>query len=427
MRKEVVFVLIFILSASVSALTIELENSYSQKQTVIVQIQGNLQQQIQEEQVKLLKGNSYVAIEHGLQSIDDERYLWFVTPSSEGNYKLTIENIQAIENGESVLIDYEKNFTVGNETAEYYIQPGAVIALSDFFITAKNNRDYDVNINVDAPSAREVVLKPGETKINFDIDEFEGTQSTILNIGIYGVPSKIFGKKITSGNPIEENETEGANGTQDVEVRGNYTFEFGSPVIRTKVLDSSVGKRIKFQIRNIRESDLPTLRFALNDEYFLIDEQSYYAEDNETAEFELVVKKIPEGVFREAVSARIGEYQKYFLIILEKTDKAENESEVEYVPEEEGNSFYYCAELGGKFCGVEQSCSEDEVDSLDGMCCLAECNSGSSGGIGSWIGYLIAAIILVVIAIVFLKYKKVNENKESAIKERFISAEKKTP
>lgn len=92
---------------NVSAITTNLADSYKQKETAIVFIDGNIQQQIQNEQIKLQRGNSFVAFEYGIKNLDGKNYLWFVTPFNEGNYKLSIENIQAVENGQTQLVNYQ--------------------------------------------------------------------------------------------------------------------------------------------------------------------------------------------------------------------------------------------------------------------------------------------------------------------------------
>ena len=78
----------------------------------------------------------------------------------------------------------------------------------------------------------------------------------------------------------------------------------------------------------------------------------------------------------------------------------------------EKTSKYRCVELfsGGKICAADEKCSGDIIVSLDGPCCVganAACVKSKEGGGSAWIGYLIAAIVIIAGIFTWIKYKKV--------------------
>ncbi len=448
MRKELFILVFVILICSGSAITTNLADSYKQKQTVTIKIDGSILQPLQESQVKLKRGNTYVAFERGLASFDDAYYLWIVTPGVEGNYKLVIENIQSIVNGQSQLVTYEKNFNVTNESEDYYITPGVEVASADFYVTAVNGKDVIQQISVDFPN-RHINLYPGETNIFFPISEFAGTQTIDLNVGKYQVPAKIFGIEISTNSSLNNTDANftlnntnttlnginvslnnSGNGNFSTIVSGNYSFLFVTPIIKTNLSNSSTNVSVKFQIKNDGEDEIKNLKFFYNKEYFFIDYRNETIEPNKSREFNLVIKKAPGKYYRGSILAKAGSFSKYMVVMVDVANQPLNKPIVEYVMQNQSNLYYYCNEIDkdARVCSAEQSCSGNEVDSLDGKCCIGQCETPSSGrGVGSWIGYLIGILLIIVIGYVFLKYRKVNSNKERLVKEKFATAERKLP
>jgi hypothetical protein len=442
MKKHLtfIFIAIFLISGA-SAMTSDLGDLYKQKETVVAKIEGNILQPLQESQIELMKGASPAAFEYDLIRIDEVYYLWFVTPPVEGNYKLIIENVQVIEDGQAQVINYEKSFVVSNETEDYYVRPGELTASSDFFIGAVNNKDSSVSINVGLPTSRNVVLNPGENRINFFIRDFVGTQTIEMGIGKYKIPFRIYGiqntsvvPNVTGQNSSSINQTNQStqnpnNATNVSAINGSSAtlFEFGSPVIKSTVSNLSVGKKISFQIINVGNKSINDLEFIYNNETFLVEPRSRVIPVNKSASFNLTILKIPLRYLRTAVVARSGGYTKNMVVILEVSNETKNFS-VEYVNQSQSNPYYYCSELGGKICSANETCSEATINSMDGKCCVAECQQTSSGeGGSSWVGWVIAAVVLMGVGVIFFKYKKTGGNKESAVKATFLSAEKKRP
>ena len=89
---------------------------------------------------------------------------------------------------------------------------------------------------------------------------------------------------------------------------------------------------------------------------------------------------------------------------------------------------YHCYEFPGKICGASEVCSGETIVSLDGACCVnGNCGTGeSSGSSGAWIGYLIAAIVVIAGVVIWMKYKKIKKD-ENPLAKRILSSDKKIP
>ncbi|HLF53980.1 MAG TPA: hypothetical protein VI544_02265 [Candidatus Nanoarchaeia archaeon] len=89
---------------------------------------------------------------------------------------------------------------------------------------------------------------------------------------------------------------------------------------------------------------------------------------------------------------------------------------------------YHCYEFPGKICGANQVCSGETIVSLDGSCCVnGDCAAEDSGVSSSaWIGYLIAAIVVIAGVFIWIRYKKVKKD-ENPLAKRIHSLDKRIP
>jgi len=86
-----------------------------------------------------------------------------------------------------------------------------------------------------------------------------------------------------------------------------------------------------------------------------------------------------------------------------------------------------CSELAGSFCSNEEVCSGQNIVSLDGSCCVSGvCEEPSEGGgFKAWIGWAIAFVIVIVLVVVYKKYKKAGTGGKSPLQKRVAGIEKK--
>lgn len=228
MRKIffVLFTLILILPLF-SAATIELKDTLGQGETLIAKILGNFPSSIDKENI-LFYRNGYVKIplNYNLANIDGEYYLYAsLLGKDPGNYSINITNLQYYQNG--VLVHdgtISKSFSISNETVQFSITPGFVVASEDFSITLQNLMDEKITIHITASTddeeAREIYMqpetneetkeqdidfKPGEKKdIQFKLDE---GNSGVWNIAFsssntsYNIPVYVISNTVVYQNP----------------------------------------------------------------------------------------------------------------------------------------------------------------------------------------------------------------------------------
>ena len=88
---------------------------------------------------------------------------------------------------------------------------------------------------------------------------------------------------------------------------------------------------------------------------------------------------------------------------------------------------YNCYEVPGNVCEADETCSGNSIITLDGQCCVnGVCESSDEDGGLAWVGYLIAAIVIIVGVFVWLRYKRVKVIK-NPIEKRALGLHKKKP
>lgn len=428
------FLILFSLQFA-TAISSDLRDAYQPRETAIGKLSGVILQPINSQQVKLMRNNVQIAFEYDIEKIGNDYYLWFIAPSTTNNYSLIIEDVVTIVNGQTTIVDYRKDFSVSGSTIEYNVKPGFVISSQDFELISNSYLDAQQSISVDFPSAREVNLNPGQNNIEFSIDEVVGTQFTTINFGRYALPAYLIGgaqnasqnnsaplnnttSNQNNSNNSSQNGTQGnfTNASQQNQTNGtvnNFTesgeikFKFNPEFIRSVVLRGTEKSVYSFKIENEGERTIRNLFFDYDERVFEISpRENFVIPPNESFEFNLTLRNSNGSEMRDVILAFVGE-QSAFMIVAVNFTLDEEEAETEYFENSSGAlTGYYCSELNGKFCAGGEICSGQNVISLDGNCCVGGICEAEKKTSYSWIGYLIAAIIILILLIVYLKYKK---------------------
>ncbi|RMD67355.1 hypothetical protein D6817_01855, partial [Candidatus Pacearchaeota archaeon] len=200
MRSGILLALVaagFLLAPIASALATDMKDVVQPRETVIASLDGIVMNYLTRDNMKIYKQNSptQVPFEGGIVPINGRYYFWFnapTPPNTEQNYTLVIENILTVVNGQRVMVDFTKNFKVAGSVAHYSLNPGVVLAASDFSIYARLNTGIPETIEVDFPSSRQVLLYPGNNRIDFSIASLSGVNTLTINVGSYAVPALIY-------------------------------------------------------------------------------------------------------------------------------------------------------------------------------------------------------------------------------------------
>lgn len=392
-KKGIVFVCIsmiffVLILANVSSLSIEVKENFQKQETGIAKVIGA--SSLAESQVSFYRGNSEIALERGLVKIGDFYYIWFVSPNSESNYSIELNDVSTLDGLQKV----SKNFSVSNETSEYYIKPGAVIASKDFSIDIVSNVDADQTISISYPVARSISIESGSNNVEFSFNEAK-TRITAIEIGKYSLPAYFV--------------VAGSSGTSD----SNETNISSSNLTQGILLDVSPKKieRIENEkdehvysltIFNYGTKNASDVVIEYNKKVFKLSQDILdLIPSNGSVGINLSI--IALGNISEVIFVKKDNYSIAIPIQIERIVNNSNVSTVNVT----SSGFYDCIlELQGQQCLPDQKCTKNTTISRQGSCCLGSCYYPDKGGSSSWIGWLIALVVLGVIGYFIWKYKQ---------------------
>ncbi len=381
-----------------SGLSLNVKENYQMGEDIISSIGGNVAGPISESNVRLLRGHVEVAFEYELKKLGETYFIYGLAPLSSNNYTLEIRDIPTLISGKLQKANITVSINVTNETAPYVIKPGLILTQNDFEITLISNRDITEEIIIRAPQAFNVTVKPGENKIKFSIESFPPGLSKVT-IASYEIPVFII-------KPENPNDQENKEEILFIPDRINKVV-----LINEKVI-------FPIQIVNRGNSTL-NLQFIFNENRFKINPEVKEIKPNSVLNLDVTV--LDSLLVDENIQVTIGN-ETFNLPI--KISYTENKSEVMDIPANNSiESRFYCIELNGIKCASGQICSGQNVSSLDGGCCLGQCQIPKKSSSYSWVGYLLVVIILIILVIIGGRYLKSKRNKD-VFSKRIRSAEK---
>lgn len=428
MRRTLIFIVaVLILFQTVGAVSSNLHDSYQPRETAIGKLTGTILQPISAGQVRLMRNNVQISFDYGIQKLGSDYYIWFVAPATVNNYSLIIEDVVTVVNGQTTVQDYRKDFSVIGEVVAYNVRPGIILSSQNFELVSNVYSDENQNIEVSFPSLRQIALNAGQNTVEFSIETIQGTQMISIQFGDYVVPAYLIGssqnisqngssnnnssensqnssQNSTTNSTNQSNQSENSiNRTEDGEIK----FKFNPELIVSKVL---IGETTKYQftILNDGEREIKNLFFDYDDRVFDISPKEFTISPGRSEEFELQLRNASRNErIREVIIASL-EGRSEFMIISVDFTLEEEEAKTDYIENKSGAiTGFYCSELNGNSCKSAEICTGNNVLSLDGSCCVGGvCQAAENNSSYSWVGYLIAGIIVLVLVIVYRKYRK---------------------
>lgn len=399
-------ILIVLCLGMASGFTSDLKESYQPKETMIVGFSGIVEEPITASEIIFKRANVQVPVEYDVKKIGERYYLWAVAPENENNYTLIIKD------------RYEKTFAVSGNLSEYYVKPGMVVADKDFEVKVYLNSDNGITISSDFPLGREIYLEPGENTVRFSHSKDKGGRIIALQLGKYILPVQLLGEGgyIPSNATNLTNQTIGASLSREVIVVPSK--------IRAVVLEG--GERAyPFVLVNPGERSLENVYLNYDRNIFTIEPDARLnVGGNSTQSYNLMFDRKSNESINTTVNIRYGDKTLALRVEASFTSNPDNQ----HTTYTGGSSpLVSCISLGGVVCGASQICLTQTVTSSDGPCCTDKCQvvGGNSGG-GSWIGYIVALLVLAGIAGVWYWHSRKKPN-TSMIQRKFAEAEKKMP
>ncbi len=417
MKRAIVFVMVFacllMLINFSSAITIDLHPSYLSSQTAISRLQGNILEPILPSQIEFKRQNVRVPFDYDAKKIGDFNYIWFNTPvvANDTNYTLIIHNITTTISGSAEKIDLYQNFTVQSTLSDYYIKPGFVISKDDFDIQAFLNKDVSQDISLIYGGTKSYTLQPGQNDIHFKVNNADSYGVNFIGVGEYQVPAYLTSSQLTSKK------------TNFIEINPGF--------IESKRLTRDNNVFYQIQVRNSGINTVNNVYFQYDPALFTItpaDNQSIAPNQEITYQINLSTatrNNISDILYLQSSDNNIS---LSFPVRLDFVDNISYLNTSGMNISDNQTASYSCAELIGQICSSGQTCTAQSVVSQDGICCTGQCSdvaNPGSGGSTSWIGYLIAAIVIVGGLILYLKYKKVKPDK-NPLQKKIVESDKLT-
>lgn len=384
-----------------SAITSDLRASYHPGETMLVALQGSILEPLDKTHVTFYRGHVQTVFEYDLKKIGDHYFLYAIAPNSQNNYTLAITGIVTTVNGETQTLEYLQNFSVSGESYPYTLRPGFIIAQDDFTVHVFLNRDQEQTIAIGANNNSQKLLKPGDNQLSFSIAEFD-QGVTLVPIGAYILP--VYNLRAKDANLLPETK---------------HLRFFPGPLREVRVY--GVARPLSFKIINIGSEDIDSFAFQYNANYYSLQpEKISKLRVNESAEFNLTLKQSNKTIDDT-------------LVIHAGNETLEIPVYVEYIQNQTTTNVssnltqaagYYCSELNGKLCSTQEQCSGNVSDSINGPCCLGSCIVPEKPSY-AWVGYLLGALVLIVLVIIGGRYMK--NRKGNVFEKKVVQIEKSRP
>ncbi len=407
MRKFFLLIfLLFLLFPLISAVEFNLRENFQEGETIITKISGNFLTPITGENVFFYRGHVRIPVDYGIAKIDNDYYIYSLLSGKEpGNYSISIENIQYMKGAEVIKGNLVRNFSIINETADFSLKPGVVVASGDFFVEVQNLQDRQIIINVKAPTSNN-----SERDILF----FEnGVTSKEASVSVKSGEIKKIYFRLGNGNPsLQTIELKTENLTYELPVYILTALE-QMPVFRlepselvSSIPTKSITKKTIY-LYNTGDSEMRNISLSLSDEIKpFVNLSQYYInklEAKSNAPIELLLFSPGEIEVDGNLKANLnGEKMLYSQISLKFLDNyiLVNESKQSYIT-------MNCADIPGIVCSSSEKCSQEIAYAKDNVCCLGKCESAKKNSTGTIIAIIILAVIIFALIWFYRKkYKK---------------------
>lgn len=154
MKKEILFfALVFILIIpSVSSVEITGKSTLQKGETFVVQVSGNFVNDIQKSNIMFYRRHMPTSIaNYDLVKIEGKYYIYAKVDLEKipDNYSMKISGVSYIQGTQTLTNPIIYNFTIINQTTDFWIYPGALITDKNFTIEVQNLQESTIIITID--------------------------------------------------------------------------------------------------------------------------------------------------------------------------------------------------------------------------------------------------------------------------------------
>ncbi|MEK6830160.1 MAG: hypothetical protein AABY15_08655, partial [Nanoarchaeota archaeon] len=407
----------------ISAVQIETKDGFSQGETLIAKISGNFVDPLGNGNILFYRGHVRVPTQFALSKINEDYYLYaLLSGKTAGNYSLQIQGVKYKVATQVKDDDIIRNFTITNETADFYVAPGFLKASDNFSLELTNLKDNSIEIEVVSENStagggffsslfgtgsntQTVTLSSGQTKkVNFGFAA-NLNESTLRTINLttdstsYSIPVYMEIKNVF----------------KEIEGTGELTFE---PLLfNVSIATNSNTSRV---IYLFNKKDLPVKNISL----YVSEELQPYVnlsvtevdemDENSSMRIDLWISS---GENEENFNGQIT--ASYENASGTNSEELFTQAEIflnfieDYVPKYEENitviSTKTCSEINGTICNATtETCSGESVYAKENKCCTGACTPiAESSSTGKYIGWgLVGLVVIFVLWFLIKRYKK---------------------
>jgi len=382
------FILLLIIPLSFS-LSTDMKDSYMKKETIITKLSGNFLEPLTAQMIQFKRNNVLLALDFDLVLVNEDYYLWAVSPEDEGNYSLLIKNVATIVNGMQTRIDFQQNFTVSKNSSLYSISPGAVSAMDNFTINLRYYGDEKTVITTDFPEKTYLLINPGKNEIKYSPDLLYGSNLIEINLGGYTIPAYLTGK-----------------------ARTPYEYQTSFLSFEPKSIFESLKLRSAFEtsvyLTNKANRAISDISLYYNSSILEVTPDSFSLDSNKSVSINIkLLNPLTNSLDTKITASAVGENSSILPISFSVISNVSrrNISISNITSNNLSTNDLYCEELSGTMCPVNSDCSGELKDSIEGKCCLGSCISNTPGG-SNWAIYILIILIIAVVGYIFFRYKK---------------------
>ena len=392
MKKFFLFIFIILLIFPlISAVELNMKDSFQQGETMIAKVSGNFVTQITKDNIFFYKGHVRIPMDWGMAKVNDDYYIYAsLEGKTQDNYSISIENVQYMVGSQISKENIVKNFTITNSTAYFSVKPGVITTSSDFSLQVQNLQDAQIAINVNTP------VTNGSERDIFISSSNSHSDSIIVKSGEIKLMNFILGNGESSLQMVElsyENFTYEIPvfiTTSSTESKVLF-FRLEPTEIISSISTNSTTKKTVY-IYNTGTSDITNISLSLSDSITPFVNLSQNKIDkiaaNNNAQIDLsffsLVETDADGTLM-VIENGIPIYSQISIKFLNN-----------YIPPNQIQPYTEktCAEIPGVVCNQDETCDQQTIYAKDNVCCPGVCQSTTSN---PWTGRIIAIVILLAI------------------------------
>jgi len=411
MKKVVIILAVLFLLPLLSSAKIEMNSQFSQGETLTAKVPGLLLNTITSDDITFYRGHVKIPVTSYVTQINNDFYIYAqLLGRTEGNYSIEISEVKSQKGIEVVTEDLVQNFTIENQTADFYVDKGFVSAKGDFTLEIQDLSEDPIEVQITSTltfdTTETITLKSGEKKkINFNVDSLtpRGLQTISLSSAntIYEIPVYIFVESATKEKKFKFDPS-----TISMTALANYSNATRRIVLLRNTGDidlENISVYVSSPLKQYVSLSSVFVDLLKQDESMQIDVYliSSNITDEKTLQGQLTAKQVDDAGIEYAYASLDINISKDYIPLT--TDTVDTNS-----------LLFTCAEKSGAFCTETQTCEGQITSATDGNCCIGTCKETetSSGiSIGKIIGWSI--VIVVALFLIWFFAKKYKGTKKS--------------